>query len=113
MLRNNLETNAGLVKFHPRDAASAYLEELLNYYKTKHEEYGQQLAEHLRMSQEPSQGAPRQEKQDKKDKDKGGPRATAKGWTQVGTLPVNISDPQGALAQVTLRIVEDYKMKGE
>ena len=111
MLRNNLETNAGLVKFHSRDAASAYLEAMLEYYRTKHEEYGQQLAEHLRISQEPSRGAPKPEKSEKKEK--GAQQATAKGWTRIGTLPVNITDPQGALAQVTLRIVEDYKAKVE
>ena len=109
MFRNNLETNAGLVRFHSRDAVSAYLEALLEYYKSKHEEYGQQLGEHLRGTSEVREGAPKQEKADKKDK--GGQKPTAKGWTRVGELPVNVSDPTGALAQVTLRIVEDYKAK--
>ena len=110
MLRNNLETNAGLIRFHSRDAASAYLEALLEYYKTKHEEYAQQLGEHLRAVQEPK-AANGPKKPDKKDK--GAQPTTAKGWTRLGELPVNVTDPQGALAQVTLRIVEDYKAKVE
>ena len=108
MLRNNLETNAGLVRFHSKEGLSAYLETLLEYYKTRHDEYGQQLGEHLRGTSDVGQGAPKQDK-----KDKGGPKTTAKGWTKVGDLPVNVSDPAGALAQVTLRIVDDYKVKVE
>ena len=113
MLRGNLELNSGLVRFHGKDAAAAYLETLLEYYKARHEEYGQQLGEHLRRAQEPSQVAQKAEKLEKQQKGKEGQQATAKGWAKVGTLPVNVTDSLGALAQVTLRIVEDYKSRIE
>lgn len=111
MLRNNLELASGLVWFRDKDSARAYLEALLEYYKARQDEYGQQLAEELRSAQEAPQPAQRQEKESKKDKD--GPRPMAKGWSRVGSLPVNSSDPRHALAEVTLRIIDDYKARVE
>ena len=114
MLRDNLELNSGLVRFQSRESATAYLETLLQYYKSRQEEYGQQLAEHLRSSQSPQPQKKSEEKEQKKDKkDKKDQQPVAKGWARVGSLPVNTSDPLGARAQVTLRIVEDYKSRVE
>ena len=110
MQRGNLELNSGLVKFPSRESASAYLEALLQYYKARQEEYAHQLGEQLRSPQGHSQPREKQEKEAKKDK--GGQQAP-RGWTRVGSLPVNVSDPQGALAQTTLRIVDDYKARVE
>ncbi|MDG6990657.1 MAG: hypothetical protein JRM99_04465 [Nitrososphaerota archaeon] len=109
MLRDNLELNSGLVKFRSKESAVAYLETLLQYYKTRQEEYGHQLGEQLRN---PQAEAPKKEKKEEAKKDKG-EKPTPKGWVRVGSLPVNSSDPQGALAQVTLRIVDDYKSRVE
>lgn len=109
MLRDNLELNSGLVRFRSRESATAYLETLLQYYKTRQDEYGQQLAEHLRSSQGSAQPKERPEK----DAKKGGQQAVAKGWSKVGNLLVNTTDALGAYAQVTLRIVEDYKSRVE
>ncbi len=109
MQRGNLELNSGLVKFPSRESATAYLEALLQYYKARQEEYGHQLGEQLRNPQE---AAPQKDKKEDSKKDKGG-QQTPRGWTRVGGLPVNVSDPQGALAQVTLRIVDDYKSRVE
>ena len=110
MLRDNLELNSGLVKFPSKESAIAYMEAMLQYYKTRQEEYGHQLGEQLRSPQGSSQGKEKQEKDSKKEK--GGQQAP-KGWFKVGSLPVNSSDPKGALAQVTLRIVDDYKGRVE
>ena len=108
MLRDNLELNSGLVKFRSRESAVAYLETLLQYYKARQEEYGHQLGEQLRS---PQGEAPKKEKKEKKE-DKGA-QQPVRGWTKVGSLPVNTSDTQGALSQVTLRIVDDYKSRVE
>jgi hypothetical protein len=107
MLHENLELNSGLVKFPSKESATAYLEAMLQYYKGRQEEYGHQLGEQLRSPQGPPQA---KEKEGKKEK--GGQQAP-KGWFKVGSLPVNASDPKGALAQVTLRIVDDYKSRVE
>ncbi|MDG6991002.1 MAG: hypothetical protein JRM99_06235 [Nitrososphaerota archaeon] len=108
MIRDNLELNSGLVKFRGKESVVAYLETLLQYYKARQEEYGHQLGEQLRSA--PSAPPPKEKKEDSK-KDKGA--QVPRGWAKVGTLPVNSSDPQGALAQVTLRIVDDYKSRVE
>jgi hypothetical protein len=110
LLRDNLELNSGLVKFVSRESATAYLEALLEYYKARQEEYGHQLGEHLRSA--PGAPPPKEKQEKEQKKEKGQPQ-TARGWTRVGSLPVNVSDPQGALAQATLRIVEDYKGRVE
>lgn len=110
MLRDNLELNSGLVRFKNRESVDAYLETLLQYYRSRLDEYGQQLAGHLRGFNE-STGPKPTEKEAKKDKN--GHQPAAKGWAKVGTLPVNSTDVRGALAQVTLRIVEDYKSRVE
>ena len=108
MIRDNLELNSGLVKFRSKESVVAYLETLLQYYKARQEEYGHQLGEQLRTPQ----GAPppREKKEDQK-KDKGGQQP--RGWSKIGTLLVSVSDPKGALSQVTLRIVDDYKARVE
>ncbi|MDG6982841.1 MAG: hypothetical protein JRM74_05230 [Nitrososphaerota archaeon] len=110
MLRDNLELNSGLVKFGSKESVIAYLETLLEYYKTRQEEYGHQLGEQLRNPQ--GQAPPREKPEKESKKDKGG-QGAPRGWVKVGSLPVNSSDPQGALAQVTLRIVDDYKSRVE
>ena len=110
MLRDNLELNSGLVKFRSKESVVAYLETLLQYYKTRQEEYGHQLGEQLRS---PAAAPGPKEKQEKEPKKEKGQPQTARGWTRVGTLPVNMSDPQGAFAQLTLRIVDDYKSRVE
>lgn len=111
MLRNNLELNSGLVRFRSKESATAYLETLLQYYRSRQEEYAQQLADQLRTTQD----SPRRKAESAKDskKEKGGRQPSAQGWTKVGTLVVSSSDATGALAQVTLRITDDYRAKAE
>lgn len=111
MLRDNLEVNSGLVKFQNKESATAYLETLLQYYKTRQEEYGHQLAGHLRSAQDLPASSETPDRESRKEK--GSQQATVKGWTKIGSLAVNSSDSRGAYAQVTLRIVEDYKSRVE
>lgn len=111
MLRDNLELNSGLIKFHSKDSVSAYLETLLQYYKTRQEEYGHQLGEQLRSAQETPKERKKAEKEAKKEK--GGKQPVAKGWSRVGPLLVNTGDAGAAIAEVTLRIVDDYKARVE
>lgn len=116
MLRDNLELNSGLVRFRSKESASAYMETLLQYYKAKLDEYGQQLGVHLRNGQESQAAAPveREQKKEKKDKkEKTGKQVVSKGWTRVGSLPVSVSNTDAGISEVTLKIVDDYKMKVE
>lgn len=111
MLRDKLELTSGLVRFLSKESASAYMETLVQYYKTRLEEYGQQLAGHLRSGNDAKPPRQAQEKESKKDK--GGQQPLARGWSKVGSLLVNSSDAREALSQVTLRIVDDYKLRVE
>ena len=109
MQSGSLELNSGLVKFQSKESAAAYLETLLQYYRARQDEYGHQLGEQLRS---PQGSQPKEKPQKDSKKDKGGQQAS-RGWVKVGSLPVNTSDPGGATAQVTLRIVDDYKSRVE
>jgi len=113
MQPGNLELGSGLLRFRSKEQAREYMEQLLEYYKMRSEEYGGQMGELLRIAQ-----AGAQEGKDQKDaKDakapKDAPKQQAKGWVKMGALPVNSSDPQRAIAEVTLKIVEEYKIKVE
>ena len=113
MQPGNLELGSGLLRFRSKEQAREYMEQLLEYYKMRSEEYGGQMGELLRVAQ-----AGAQEGKDQKDaKDSKAPKDAAKqqakGWVKMGALPVNSSDPQRAIAEVTLKIVEEYKIKVE
>lgn len=105
MQLENLELGSGLVRFRSKDQAREYLEALLEYYKAKSDEYGGQMGELLRVAQPSGQEV----KESKTTKE--AQKATAKGWVKIGSLPVNMSEPQKAISEVTLKIVEDYRLK--
>ncbi|MDG6898931.1 MAG: hypothetical protein JRN24_04235 [Nitrososphaerota archaeon] len=107
MLQGNLELGSGLVRFRSKEQAREYLEALLAHYKAKSEEYGGQMGELLRVAQPTGQ----ESKESKPAKE--GQKVGAKGWMKMGSLPVNMSDPQRAISEVTLKIVEDYRLKIE
>jgi hypothetical protein len=107
--RGNLELGSGLLRFRSKDQAREYMEQLLDYYKLRSEEYGGQMGELLRADQ-PKGEEGREPKEGKAPKDA---KLAAKGWLKMGSLPVNSSDPQKAMAEVTLKIVEEYKLKVE
>ncbi len=107
MQPGNLELGSGLVRFRSKEQARAYLEALLQHYKAKSEEYGGQMGELLRGAQQPVQEL--KEAKPTKEAQKVG----VKGWVRMGTMPVNASEPLKALGEVTLKIVEDCKMKVE
>lgn len=104
MQQGNLELGSGLVKLRSKDQAREYMEALLGTYRAKSDEYGEQMSALLRAVQPAEQLA-------KEGKNKDGQKPAAKGWVKVGSIPVNSSDPQKALAEVTLKIVDDYKTK--
>lgn len=110
MRPGELELGSGLVRLRSKEQAREYMEALLGFYKGKSEEYGGQMGELLRAVR-PAEHEPRDPRDPKQQKD--GQRPAARGWLKVGNLPVNNSDPQKAMAEVTLRIVDDYKMRAE
>ena len=106
MVSRRIELASGLVKFRSKEEVRSYLEEMLQYYKTVSEEYGQQMGTLLRGVQ-----APPPEVKVKQAKDEA--RPSSKGWVRLGSLPVNVSDPSKATAEVMLKVVEEYKTRIE
>ncbi len=116
MLRSDIELASGLVKFYSKDEARSYLEAMLEYYRMRSEEYGQQMGGLLRGPAPPPQDLKEDRKEGKESKEgkkegKDAGRALAKGWVRVGTLPINTGDTAKAFGEVTLKIVEEYKMR--
>jgi hypothetical protein len=108
MLRTDIELASGLVRFYSKEQARSYLEAMLEFYSMKSQEYGQQMGGLLRGVAPPA--GPTEAKEAKNN---GNTKVVAKGWVKVGTLPVNIGDASKALGEVTLKIVEEYKMRSE
>jgi len=112
LLRSDIELASGLVRFYSRDQARSYLEAMLEYYRMRSEEYGQQMGGLLRgatPSSEDIKKDKKEKKESKEEKEQG--KGLAKGWARVGTLPVNTGDTSKALGEVTLKIVDEYKMR--
>lgn len=104
MLKSEVEVASGLVAFRSKEQARAYLEAMLERYKQKSEEYGQQMAGLLRTTpSQPTEAQPKESKEPAK--------VAARGWVRVGTLPVNVSDSARAIGEVVLKIVDEYKMR--
>jgi len=110
MRPGELELGSGLIRLRSKEQAREYMEALLGYYKGKSEEYGGQMGELLR-TQRPAEREPKDPRDPRQQKE--APRPMARGWLKMGSLPVNSSDPQKAMAEVTLKIVDDYKTKAE
>lgn len=111
MLRRDVELASGLVRFYSKDQVMAYVENMIEYYKAKHEEYGQQMGGLLRgPAPQPSGG-----KEGKKETKEGreAAKVLGRGWVKVGTLPVNTGDSVRAMGEVTLKIVDEYKARVE
>jgi hypothetical protein len=109
LLRTDIELASGLVRLYSKEQARSYLEAMLEYYRMKSEEYGQQMGGLLREAPPPSAEAKENRKEGKGGKEAG--KVVARGWVKVGTLPVNTGDTAKALGEVTLKIVEEYKAR--
>jgi len=48
LLRSDIELASGLVRFYSKEQARSYLEAMLEYYRMRSEEYGQQMGGLLR-----------------------------------------------------------------
>lgn len=111
MLRTEVELASGLVRFRSTEQARSYLEAMLEHYKLRLEEYGQQMAGLLRSAPgQPGEGETvKEEREEKNGKETA--KVRAKGWVKVGTLPVNVSDSAKATGEVVLKIVDEYKAR--
>lgn len=99
-----------VVKFFAKDELKRYLRTLVERYQGQAQQYGDQLGGLLRTLEQEKTGAKPAPKE-KEDKNGGAQKTQAKGWVKMGTLLVNVSDPNGAMAEVLFQLHEDSKNK--
>lgn len=100
----------GLVRFFTKDELKRYLKGLVEQYQVQNQAYGDQLGTLLRTLEQEKTVAKAQPKE--KGKEKGGAqKGQAKGWVKMGSMLVNVSDPNGAMAEVLFQLHEDVKSK--
>jgi hypothetical protein len=102
---------SGLIRLHSKEEVRRHLKGLVEHYQAQSEAYGDQLGVLLR-NLEQEKGAIKSQPKDSKDKDKGqGQKALARGWTKAGSLFVNVSDPNAAMAELLFQLHEDVKTR--
>ena len=96
----------GLVKFFTKDELKRFLKGLVERYQVQNQAYGDELGTLLRTLEQEKAAAKAQ------PKEKGAPqKSQAKGWVKMGSMLVNVSDPNGAMAEVLFQLHEDVKSK--
>jgi hypothetical protein len=107
-------TVTGIVKFFSKDELKRYMKALVEKYQSQNQMFGDQLGVLLRtLEQEKAaaKAAPKESKDSKDSKGQNAARAPARGWVKMGTMAVNVNDPNGAMAEVLFQLHEDVKAK--
>ena len=99
MPQQQFELPSKIVKFYSRDEIVKFLKALLEGYKKEAESYGDRLGTLMRTN--PQEAA----KIDPKGKN------VSKGWTKLGSMMVNVSDPARAMTEVMYQTHDDIKQK--
>ena len=98
------------MKFYTQAEVTKYMKEVAEYYQKESEKYGDKLGGMLRTG--PGEAAPKEEKkQDKNEKKGEKPKASAGGWTKMGTLMLNTANSGPAMTEVMYQIHEELKQK--
>lgn len=100
----------GLVRFFSKDELKRYLKSLVDQYQAQNQRFGDQLGGLLRTLEQEKAAAKAQPKESK-DKGQGNGKTQARGWVKMGSLLVNVSDPNGAMAEVLFQLHEEVKAR--
>lgn len=102
----------GLLRFHSKEELRRYLRALVEHYQAQDKSFGDTLGSLLRTLEQ-EKAALKAQPKEQKDKEKGqaAPKALARGWVKMGTMAVNINDPNGALAEVLFQLHEEVKAR--
>ena len=109
MMQGSQLSATGLIRFFSKDELKRYMKGLVDQYQALSQKYGDQLGSLLRTLEQEKAAV----KSQPKDKDEKSPpqKTQARGWIKMGSLLVNISDPNGAMAEVLFQLHEDVKAK--
>ena len=107
---------SGLLRFYSKDEVKRYIRSLVENYQAQEKTFGDTLGSLLRTLEQ-EKAAVKAQPKEQKDKDKGksqeSQKAMARGWVKMGSMAVNISDPNGALAEVLFQLHQEVKAKLE
>ena len=104
----------GLLRFYSKDELKRYKRSLVDSYPAQEKTFGDTLGSLLRTLEQEKAAVKAQPKEQKdKAKAQEGQKAMARGWARMGSMAVNISDPNGALAEVLFQLHQEVKAKLE
>ena len=108
----------GVFRFYSKDELRRFLKSLVEQYQAQSQALGDELGTLIRtLEQEKAaaKAAPKDAKdskgKDQKDKPQPSMKGQSRGWVKMGTMMVNVSDPNGAMAEVLFQMHEDVKTK--
>lgn len=104
---DGLRLATGVRVFYTKDSLRTFVKELLDYYQEEVNRYGEWLGDLIRGSGQPTEPNTDKKAKDPKKKEK----TVAKGWTKMGQMLANFSDPNAATTEVLLNVVDDFKQK--
>ena len=104
---------SGMLTFYSKEELKRYLKSLVEKYQVQEQGYGDRLGGLLRSIEQTKADLKAQAKENKdpKDKPRVDTKAFARGWVKMGTILVNVSDPNGAIAEVLFQLHEEVKVK--
>jgi hypothetical protein len=100
----------GLVRFFSKDELRRYLKTLVEQYQAQDRRFGDSLGGLLRTLEQ-EKAATKLQPKDPKARAQPAPATSARGWVKMGTMAVNISDPNGAMAEVLYQLHEETKAR--
>ncbi len=103
------ELVSAIVKFYSKEDVSRYMKGLIENYQKQIDQHGDKLGSLLRADPQPPKQDKKEAKSDKPSDAKG--RLTSKGWTKMGNMLFNTSDPRTGTTEVIFQIHEEMKQK--
>ena len=104
-------STSGLIRFFTKDELRRYLKTLVENYQAQDRTFGDSLGGLLRTLEQEKAAVKAQSKEQKDGKAQPAPNAVARGWVKMGTMAVNITGPNGAMAEVLFQLHEEVKGK--
>ncbi|MCS4537950.1 MAG: hypothetical protein HYY67_03725 [Thaumarchaeota archaeon] len=105
-----MDTAFGLKTFYSKEALRNYVKELTEHYQREADKYGEWLGKLIRAPQQ-QEGSQKDKNAHKDQKVKGSNKPLSKGWSKMGQMFVNLSDPNVGMTEVLFDVFEEFKLK--
>lgn len=102
------------MRFYSKEEFRRFMKSLIEHYQGQSQRYGDRLGTLLRtleVQKATARDQPKEKESKGKEKQNGqeAQKFQARGWVKMGTLLVNTSDPNGAMAEVLFQLHEEAK----